>query len=119
MSSYEFGVKFYQQFAPVLAAGAFCGCFSASRDQEDEWSTYTFNRKNTGATLLRDADRIATGTRPVNEKIVEILGLERGQSGRTREARGDEPGLALGPIHRRSLGNSKNEIPPPRQGLSI
>ena len=73
MSSYEFAVKFYQQFAPVLAAGAFCGCFSASRDQEDEWSTYTFNRKNTGATLLRDADRIATGTRPVNEKIVERI----------------------------------------------
>jgi exonuclease SbcC len=38
-------------------------------------NTYTVNRKNTGATLLRDGDQIAIGTRPVNEKVVGILGF--------------------------------------------
>jgi hypothetical protein len=38
-------------------------------------NTYTVNRKNTGATFLRDGDQIAIGTRPVNEKVVGILGF--------------------------------------------
>src|SRR5438552_12865978 len=38
-------------------------------------NTYTATRKSTGATLLRDSEQIATGTRPVNEKIIEILGF--------------------------------------------
>src|SRR5205814_10720400 len=38
-------------------------------------NTYTVNRKSTGATLFRDAEQIATGTRPVNEKINDILGF--------------------------------------------
>src|SRR5947207_4028933 len=38
-------------------------------------NTYTVNRKSTGATLFWDAEQIATGTRPVNEKINDILGF--------------------------------------------
>src|SRR5436190_2870175 len=38
-------------------------------------NTYTVNRKSTAATLFRDAEQIATGTRPVNEKINDILGF--------------------------------------------
>src|SRR5439155_11529584 len=38
-------------------------------------NTYAVNRKSTGATLFRDAEQIATGTRPVNAKILEILGF--------------------------------------------
>jgi hypothetical protein len=37
--------------------------------------TYTINRKSTGATLLRGAEQITTGTRPVNEKLIETLGF--------------------------------------------
>jgi len=38
-------------------------------------STYVVHRKNSGATLFRNAEQIATGTRPVNEKIIETLGF--------------------------------------------
>src|SRR5688572_11229891 len=38
-------------------------------------NTYSVNRKNTRATLHRGPEQIATGTRAVNEKIVEILGF--------------------------------------------
>jgi DNA repair protein SbcC/Rad50 len=38
-------------------------------------ATFTVNRKSTGATLFRGSEQIATGTRPVNAKIADVLGF--------------------------------------------
>ncbi len=39
------------------------------------WDDYTVQRKNGNATLWRKDEIIATGTRPVNDKILKILGF--------------------------------------------